>query len=471
MRFTYKTKQTMKQFTRLALPAALLAMAVTPSYGYDFTGLHVSDFATPEQATASLKQAGFDINQMKAFEKLAGGEPATLVFPYTNKAGQTVNKEYTFKNIADLKAQAKTIALDYQKLTRSGGTFDLKAINGTVKTFNGQTVEFSTAPDQVGAKGEFAITKSSVPGIPVGTFKDLGSFKVDQKAVFDSMNNTGLGNKAGTPASHVAQMTYYDSILDNNGVAAGNVSGDVAAYKSGMNTSFRFNNYTLASGGASAQLYTVSLGYNLELGNGMGLLLNMPLTYVNTDTGTNTNSSYRVSMGAGVRLPVSQYLRMGALKWDVIPLVRVGGVGFGSTGPDNTSIAYSGGVQSNMGGSLGNGFALILQNQYTYNTDASMANNNIAYKDINVHVYRNGLQINKETGVNLFGKPLTAGFSFADVRYDSNKLSSIDNQQEFGFNFGLKGNGAAANLLKLNVTYTNADGYNDAVAVSVGGTY
>jgi hypothetical protein len=295
-------------------------------------------------------------------------------------------------------------------------------------------------------------------------------------------NNGGLGNQAGNPASHVSQMSYYDSVLDSNGVAAGNLTGNTkilaagdasgGANKSRFTSSFRFANYKL--GTTSTQLYTLSLGYNWELGNGWGVLLNTPLSYVETGVGSSTNTSYRASIGAGLRIPVSNYLNLGRVKWDIIPLFRVGGVGLGTHLYDNTSIAYSGGVQSNIGSALGYGFSAVMQNQYTYNTDSSMANqklNGVNVPDINVHVYRNSIQVIKDFDAQLFGKTITTGASFADVRFNNSQTSKVDNQQEYGFNVGLKGDGVAANIVRLNFTYTTAPGYNDAFAVNIGGSF
>jgi hypothetical protein len=179
-------------------------------------------------------------------------------------------------------------------------------------------------------------------------------------------------------------------------------------------------------------------------------------------------------LGAGLRIPVSNYLPLGQVKWDIIPLLRVGGVGLGTHLYDNTSIAYSGGIQSNIGTALGYGFSAVLQNQYTYNTDTSLANQLLSHvnvRDINVHVYRNSLQLIKDFDAQLFGKTVSTSFSFTDVRFNNSRAAKVDNQQEFGLNVGLKGDGVAANIVRLNLTYTTAPGYNDAFAVNVGGSF
>ncbi len=491
MSLTYTKKRTMKQFTQLGLPAVLLSMAAGSAHAYNLDLIDINNINTPEQAVAELKKAGLDLNDAANLTDYTGGIPAALDFPYTNAAGVTELRRYSFKNFDDLKAQAVTIAKDYQALTKTGGTFNLDTITGTVN-LQGKEVKFTTKGTAAGTSADnFVTIKSDIPSLDGKTFTSADQLSnyvngkpaetvaivngqpvvtVEQIAKADllgELNAGGLGNQSGNPASHVSQMSYYDSVIDTAGVAAGNVTG--ATTTSRFTPNFRYNNYNFK--GTSAELYTLSLGYNLELGNGWGVLVNLPMSYVDTGTAGGSNDSYRISMGTGVRIPASKLLNITAVQWDVIPLFRLGGVGLGSNAWDNTSVAYSGGVQSNVGTTLGAGFSAIVQNQYTYNVDAAQYTlAGVTPEDHNVHAFRNGIQLVKDMDAQLFGKAVNTSFSFADVRFDSNMLG-IDNQQEYGINVGLKGNGVAANDVRLNFTYTNADSYDDAVSVNLGGSF
>jgi roadblock/LC7 domain-containing protein len=432
-------KRTMKQFKRLSLPVLLLGLSTTSVYAANDV-FKVADFLN-----------------FKSLVEQSGSVPSTFSF---NGSATT----FTFTSFNDFYAHAQKLSV-----TSIGG----------VLNFQGRPVTFNAT------KQNITLASTAIPALN-GTFSSLSALQkyIDDHLaeIINQSNNGGLGNQAGNPASHVSQMSYYDSVIDSNGVAAGNLSGNskvlaagdatTSTYKSRFTANFRFANYTLDT--TSAQLYTLSLGYNWELGNGWGVLLNAPFTYVETGVGSNTNTSYRVSLGAGVRIPVTNYLNLGRVKWDIIPLFRVGGVGLGTHLYDNTSVAYSGGVQSNIGSPLGYGFSAVMQNQYTYNTDTSLANqqlSNVTVRDINVHVYRNSIQLIKDFDAQLFGKTITTSVSVADVRFDNTQATKVDNQQEFGFNIGLKGNGVAANLVRLNMTYTKAPGYNDAFSVNIGGSF
>jgi hypothetical protein len=434
-------KRTKKQLRRLVLPALLLSLTATPAHAFQLS----------------------DIDQFKTLVQQAGSTPSTFTF-----ANATKSVSYTFSGFDELQTQAINA-------TRAIG--NITSIT-SVLNFQGSTINFNAT--QANGKQLYTLSSTDIPALN-GVFNsaaELNKYLTDYRAsIITQSNNASLGNQAANPASHVSQMAYYDSVLDSNGVAAGNVTGyglsagDNTATKSRFTSNFRFANYTY--GVTSSKLYTLSLGYNWELGNGWGILANMPLTYVDTGVGSNSNASYRVSLGAGVRIPLSNYLKLGSVKWDIIPLFRVGGVGLGSELYNNTSVAYSGGVQSNIGAGLGYGFSVVLQNQYTYNIDTSLASTvlNITVPDTKVHVYRNGVQLIKDFDAQLFGKTISSSFSFADVRFDSSAQSKFDNQQEFGLNIGLKGDGVAANLVRLNLTYTTAQGYSDAFSVNIGGSF
>jgi len=466
MNLTYTTKFTTKQFTQLGLSAVLLGMAAGSAHAYDFSHINVNNINTEDQAVNALKSAGVDIPADSELTKFTGGSPVNLTFPYTTPSGVEKTVTYTFTDPAGARAQALVMVHDIQNFQKHGGHVDVNSIIGTF-TLQGKPVQFTATGNDKNANN-IVLASKDIPALN-GTFKsqaELQKYVNAKRADIVEQSNIGGFGKTGGPVSHEAQMSYYDSTLDANGVAAGNVTG--LANKSRFISNFRFANYSNNTG--STQLYTLSLGYNWELGNGWGLLFNLPLTYLDLNNG---NSAYRVSMGTGLRIPASKLLNISAVQWDIIPLFRLGGVGLGDQLWNNTSVAYSGGVQSNVGASLGAGFSAVVQNQYTYNTDAAQFTlGGITPADQNVHVYRNGIQLIKDLDAQLFGKTVSTSFSFADVRFDySNNLVKFDNQQEFGFNVGLKGNGVAANVARLNLTYTNASGYDDAIAFNLGGSF
>ncbi|PPD43320.1 MAG: hypothetical protein CTY16_13545 [Methylobacter sp.] len=192
--------------------------------------------------------------------------------------------------------------------------------------------------------------------------------------------------------------------------------------------------------GKTADVYSFPVNYNKELANGWALLFNVPLTYIDTEG----VSSHSGSLGTGLRIPVSTYVNTGKVKWDEVPLFRIGAIGSEQNNVE-TSIIYSGGIQSNAGMPLGGGFSLVIQNQYNYYavtsitayTDVRVNGNLIEIPTISNSIYRNGAQLVKDFNYKLFGRTLMADITFADVRLSGATLA-IDNQQEIGFDIGLR---------------------------------
>ncbi len=301
----------------------------------------------------------------------------------------------------------------------------------------------------------------------------------------------------GGPASPVSFIPSSDAQLDMNGGLSSQFLGRSAKLKDNdkdgsLGIATRFSNF--CTNQKCAQFYSLPIGYTKELGNEWALLFKLPLTYIDT-AGV---SSYSIALSSGLRIPISRYLHTGPFKWDLIPLFNIGGVGTDQTNI-NTSLLYAGGVQSNFGFMIGNGYSLVLQNQYSHFTTAStgplLRNNQRVTYDVVNDVYRNGLQLGKQMNYQLFGRTLMASIFFADTRFSGDALA-IHNQQEIGFDIGLKAltkhtpiefavkdavsaakvknkikSEIAGSDIKLGITYTRAKNIDDALSANLGWTF
>jgi len=294
------------------------------------------------------------------------------------------------------------------------------------------------------------------------------------------------------PASPVSFIPASDMSIDINGGLSSNFLTRSASEKDSSSVATRFSNY--CTNQKCAQFYSIPISYTKELGNEWAVLFKLPLTFIDT-AGV---SSYSIALSSGLRIPVSRYLNMGRFKWDVIPLVSVGGVG-SDQAATQTSLVYSGGIQSNFGFAIGSGYSLVVQNQYNhFITDSAarfITNNQRLNNDIINDVYRNGLQLAKNFDYQLLGRTLIASIFFVDTRFSGDALA-IDNQQEFGFDIGLKAiTGAAsadfavsdvvsadkitkkiksevaANDIKIGISYMRAKNIDDAVSANLGWSF
>lgn len=300
----------------------------------------------------------------------------------------------------------------------------------------------------------------------------------------------------GGPASPVSFMPSSDAGIDINGGLSNRFlrrnSENDADQDNSVGISTRFSNY--CTNQKCAQFYSLPVSFSKKLADEWALLFKLPLTYIDT----NGVASYSIALSTGLRIPLSRLFNMGRFKWDVIPLFGIGGVS--SDQPTTpTSLVYSGGLQSNFGFMISDSYSLIMQNQYTHFTTSPTSpfvQNGLRFNsDLINDIYRNGLQLAKEFNYQLFGRMVIASLFFADTRFRGDALA-IDNQQEIGFDIGLKAVKHAkpadfgladvasannitkkvkseiiANDIKLGITYTRAKNIDDAISANLGWTF
>jgi|GEM_PF-6493260 len=335
-----------------------------------------------------------------------------------------------------------------------------------------------------------------VSNIPFGYYNPTPTNTLqDFKAAASGYIKNGM--LQGNPASQISQMAYFDQNLDLGGVAGGHLfSNNVAGgdgwerHKSQLAVKTRLSTYNI--GNQSVQVYTVAPSYTKELGKGWGLLFDAPLSYVNGSTYSGTtygsqssNSTYNASLGLGLRMPMARFKN---INWDLVPLGRISAVNLNCANSKDlqcadSSMVYSGGIQSNLGLNLGAGYSLLAQNQFTYNSTSLFSHNLLLFgstvanvtSNQSINVYRNGLQLIKYFDYSLFGRALSSNLSFADTRFDSGYGSLINNQQEYGINFNLRGESNRSSMIgkdfKLGITYTDAAGVSQAVSGNLGVTF
>jgi|GEM_PF-945235 len=299
------------------------------------------------------------------------------------------------------------------------------------------------------------------------------------------------------PSSPVSFIPSSDSQIDNNGGLSSQFlnrgTGDKGGDKdSSLGVATRFSNF--CTNQKCAQFYSIPISFTKELGNEWALLFKVPLTYINTAN----VSSYSIAVSTGLRIPISRYINTGPFKWDLIPLFNIGGVGTDQAGVDS-SLLYAGGIQSNFGINIGAGYSVVMQNQYSHFITSSVGpflqnGQRISFDVVN-DIYRNGIQLGKEFTYQLFGRTVMASIFFADTRFRGDALA-INNQQEIGFDIGLKAHRKAApidfsfgdlasadkikkkiksevagNDIKLGITYMNARNIDSAISANLGWTF
>jgi hypothetical protein len=274
--------------------------------------------------------------------------------------------------------------------------------------------------------------------------------------LFQKVNARSTLSTIGGVSGYIPRTPALDSSIDGSGFSA-NVLKELVGEERESHLSILTGFSSYSANGKTADVYTLPINYNWEFHEGWALLLNVPLTYIDTEG----VSSFSGALGTGLRIPVSKYINTGKIKWDLVPLFRVGAIGSEQNNVE-TSIIFSGGIQSNVGIPIGHGFSLVIQNQYNYYsvnsitayTDVRVNGNLIEIPSITNSIYRNGAQLVKDFDYKLFGRTLMADISFADIRLSGATLA-IDNQQEIGFDIGLRR--TSKSKFKLDIMRTAED--------------
>lgn len=365
--------------------------------------------------------------------------PITTTVETTYPDGQHFSETYKFSseeqfsNVIDQKIINNPVYSQHGERPEVVATADIQGNIVVIKSVaNSNTITMTSESLGINETFDAASRKDST--------KLLEDWSKDNTGrVFQKVNAVSKLSTIGGVSGYVPRTPALDSGIDGSGLSS-NVLKELVGEERESHLSILtgFSSYT--ANGKTADVYTFPVNYNKELGKGWALLFNVPLTYIDTEG----VSSYSGSLGTGLRIPVSNYIDTGKIKWDLVPLFRVGAIGSEQNNVE-TSIIYSGGIQSNAGIPLGSGFSLVIQNQYNYYAVTSVT----AYSNIKVNgnivdiptitnsIYRNGVQLVKDFNYKLFGRTLMADITFADIRLSGATLA-IDNQQEIGFDIGLR---------------------------------
>ncbi len=389
--------------------------------------------------------------------------PTTAVATITYANGNVVTENFAFKSEQEFSdtLENKIISNPNYDLTQERPDIvviaDIQGAEVTVSTAKGSNLLRMTSKD-LNIDQSFDATSRSESTKQLETWvKDHASGLIKEVNTQPSLST--IGGASG----YLARTSIYDASIDGEG-SGSNVLRDInnTERSSHLSVLTGFSNYD--SKGRSAKVYNLPISFNWEIANGWALLFNVPLNYIETDG----VASYSGSVGTGLRIPMSKLIDTGKVKWDLIPLFRVGAIGSDQNSIE-TSVIYSGGLQSNVGVPLGNNYSLVINNQYNHYTVTSFSNyetvkvngNVLDVPDIGNDIYRNGLQLIKDFDYKLVGRTLTSSVSFADTRISGTRLA-IDNQQEIGFSIGLRG--LTKNKVEFDLKETADDVLNTRVA-------
>jgi hypothetical protein len=276
----------------------------------------------------------------------------------------------------------------------------------------------------------------------------------------EAVATTPIDPIAGNPNSLMSLMGAADFNAALGGTGAGGAFG---AQQDGGRFSLgaRFGSYSAS--GWNTDVYTLPIAYTYGLQSGVELILDAPITLLDTAGG----QSYSGSVGIGARIP----LRLGLpdwMRWSLTPMLRTGVAGSIDLGAAGGIWSLS--VTSNLDFRLGERWSLTVGNMAS-----RLETLPISYQDYSVsyelqnYMFRNGLVVHRDLG-EVFGRRATLSGFAVDTRFTGDALY-VNNYQEYGVFLGLGDPvqvGGFRLPIRLGATYLNGQNGYEGFTVNLG---
>jgi hypothetical protein len=263
---------------------------------------------------------------------------------------------------------------------------------------------------------------------------------------------TPIDPVAGNPNSLMSQMGASDF-----GAATG-----IGAPGSSFSLGARFGSYSAE--GFDTRVWTLPLGYAFGMSNGMTLLLDAPLTLLDS-AGT---QSYSGSFGVGLRLPIRLALPE-TVRWSLTPMVRAGAVGSSSLGA--VGGMWSASLTSTLDWQVTPATGVTIGNMVSrlQTLPVNIGEYDVSYELTNV-MFRNGVIASQAIGEWL-GRPVRASAFAIDTRFTGDALFVRSYQEFGGFLSFSTGQGGQGLPLSLGVTVLNGDRGYRGYSLNLGMTF
>lgn len=204
----------------------------------------------------------------------------------------------------------------------------------------------------------------------------------------------------------------------------------------------RFGRYS--AGDFTQESYSLPLGYTYRFADPRyQLKLDLPITFINTSGARTLEGSF----GVAVRLPVLE-------GWTLTPGLRIGGVG--SIDLASAALVPSGSITSNYNFRLAD-LKITIGNGFSYfQTESISVDDYETEYDLRNYMIKNGIGVEGDTGIMLFGERLTWSATAAHTQFFGDELF-IDSYVDLAAAVGIDAIDGW-NDLQVGVTYQRAIG-------------
>jgi hypothetical protein len=262
-----------------------------------------------------------------------------------------------------------------------------------------------------------------------------------------AVSSTPIDPVAGNPNSLMSTMGAADfgAATGASGARVGS-SGQGGSFGAGA----RFGSYS--AGGYDTSVYTLPLSYSYGFEGGTALLIDAPITLMDTSDA----QSYSGSIGVGLRMPVPIGLGE-SVQWSLTPMLRTGAVGSVELG--TVGAIWSASLTSVLNLRLNEATTLTIGNMVgrLQTIPVTIQDYDISYELVN-NIFRNGVVLTRSAGV-MLGREVTVSGFVVDTRFTGDSLF-VNSYQEYGafLNFGNPVQVGGMNVpMRIGATYIDGE--------------
>ena len=343
---------------------------------------------------------------LMVFSKVGFAEPFQITLSANGDS-----RSYTYDNVEDLIDAVSNRELDellpsYTPTSAATATVNLRGLPATL-TYPGAGTTLVLDVPSIGLTRTFnGATRDDSQELLEDFFQGQDGSDALTQILQELASSTPLDPVAGNPNSLLSRMGDADFARGTDyreGFQVSAYQDNKNDFGVGVDTGWFSNDISDQS------VTTATLSYARHLSDhNASILLDMPVTYIDTDGG----EGYSASLGLGVRMPVNS-------QWALTPIARVGALGSPDLGA--AAIIYSGSVVSDFRVPLSTNNEFQLGNMvgYAKTVGVTIGDYNIDYDLANVR-FKNGVALNHS--FTQFSTPVTGRVYFNDSRFTGDSL-------------------------------------------------
>lgn len=390
---------------------------------------------------------------------LAGSVQARDLFNLTATVpGET--SAISFDNISDAidavdDESLQNILTTYTSVSATNIVLDVRGLPATVNYAANSTTLVFEVPS-LGIHEEFTgETRDDSQSLFEDFLKENGD-GILRKMLQELAATTPIDPVAGNPNSLMAKMGSADFGMGTD-IGNGQVSKTVSSENALTLLALRFGSYSAGPYTQDVYTWPINYTYRFKSDPRKELLIDIPLTYIDTEGG----KSYSTSLGVGFRFPATD-------NWSLTPAARIGSTGSIDLG--SAAIIYSGSLVSNYNMFWGDNKISIGNMVAEFKTESINVDDYSIDYDLTNTMIKNGIGITTPLSYKILGKSTSFEANVALTDFFGDEVY-IDHYFDFAVSYGTHGTETEADNLRFGLTITVGNNSYNGFMINCGYTF